>query len=310
MKLGVDLGGTKIECIVLNEEGEALWRKREATPQGHYLETIEVIARLTNEAKQAFQLAPNYPLGIGTPGALFYDQQKACFVLRNSNSTALNGKPFLDDLKRRLSSEVYLENDANCFALAEALSGCGKGLMPRPGTVFGVILGTGVGGGIVIDKRLLRGRHHIAGEWGHNKLAASALGALTEQERNRPCYCGRIDCVETYLSGPGLADSFHRRFGINVSSRDIIHMMRAGDVCAKLIWNAYLDQLAASLAQVVNILDPDLIVLGGGLSLIEEIYTELPQKMAPHVFTENFTTPVISAKLGDSAGVYGAAWLA
>ena len=309
MKIGVDLGGTKIEAIVLNEQGQALWRKRAATPQGNYEATIEAIKSLILQAKSEFTLSLNHPIGVGTPGALVFDQIQKRLVIKNSNSTALNGRPFLDDLKERLACSVYLENDANCFALAEALSGVGADQNKVPTSVFGVILGTGVGGGLVIQQSLHGGRHHIAGEWGHNTLPANSLLALPESERNRLCYCGRLDCIETYLSGPGLSKSYKLRFKEDKSSKDIVDDMRNGDAQAYSIWHNYLDHLAASLAQVANILDPDLIVLGGGMSLISEIYQILPARIQQHVFTENFSTLVLPAKLGDSAGVFGAAWL-
>lgn len=310
MKLGVDLGGTKIEAVVLDEHGLPVWRKRIATPQGDYEGTLTAIKNVIDQAKSAFAIELKHPVGIGTPGALFFDKDQACYVLKNSNSTALNGQPFLKDLKKLLVCDVYLENDANCFALAEALSGQGIELEKAPESVFGVILGTGVGGGIIVKQRLHRGRHHIAGEWGHNCLPASVLLALSEQERNRPCYCGRLDCVETYLSGPGLQRSYTLRFNKTSDSKKIIDDMREGDVQACAIWDSYLEQLAAALAQVVNIVDPDLIVLGGGMSQIPELYQGLAKKMQQHVFTDNFSTPILPAKLGDSAGVFGAAWLA
>lgn len=309
MKIGVDLGGTKIEALVLDELGQAVWRKRTATPQGSYKGTLDSIKYLIDQAKLEFKLSIDKPIGIGTPGALFFDKQQKQLVLKNSNSTVLNGRPLLDDLKVHLACEVYLENDANCFVLAEALSGQGAELDTAPESVFGVILGTGVGGGIVIQQRLQRGRHHIAGEWGHNTLPASALLALPESERNRACYCGRLDCIETYLSGPGLSKSYGLRFGEEKSSKAIVDSMRLGDARACLIWRDYLEYLAASLAQVVNILDPELIVLGGGMSLIPEIYQAVPEKIQQYVFTEEYSTPVLPAKLGDSAGVFGAAWL-
>ena len=309
MRLGVDLGGTKIEAVVLNEQGQAIWRKRVSTPQGHYERTLIAIKNLVSEAKSKFDLNLHLPIGIGTPGAVFYDDKQACFVLRNSNSTALNGRPFVEDLKSLLACEVYLENDANCFALAEALSGQGREYAKAPASLFGVILGTGVGGGFVVEQRLVRGRHHISGEWGHNMLPASALLALPKTERFRSCYCGRLDCVETYLSGPGLVNSYFLRFNQHKTTIEIIEDMRMGDVQASVVWEHYLQQLAGALAQVVNILDPELIVLGGGMSQVEEIYPALSKKMQSHVFTDNFSTPILPAKLGDSAGVFGAAWL-
>ena len=309
MKLGVDLGGTKIEAVILDKYGQALWRERIATPQGCYQGTLDAIKYLVDQAKGAHALKPDHPLGIGTPGALFYDDSKACLVLKNSNSTVLNCQPFLDDLKAHLGCEVTLENDANCFALAEALSGQGKELVKSPESVFGVILGTGVGGGLVVNQRLLTGRHHISGEWGHNMLAVSSLLALPVTERNRACYCGRKDCVETYLSGPGLSKSYQLRFSEEKTSIIIIDEMRQGNERAVSVWDSYIQQLASALGQVVNIVDPELIVIGGGMSLIPEIYPALIEKIQALVFTENFSTPVLPAKLGDSAGVYGAAWL-
>lgn len=309
MKLGVDLGGTKIEAIVLDEQGLAVWRKRIATPQGDYEGTLTAIKNVIDQARSAFAIDRKHPVGIGTPGALFFDRDQGCCVLKNSNSTALNGQPFLGDLQKLLACDVYLENDANCFALAEALSGQGAELEKAPESVFGVILGTGVGGGVIVKQRLLSGRHHIAGEWGHNTLPASVLLALSEPERNRPCYCGRLDCAETYLSGPGLQKSYTLRFSRTIDSKKIIDDMREGDAQACAIWDSYLEQLAAALAQVVNIVDPDLIVLGGGMSQIPEIYQSLAKKMQQYVFTDNFSTPILPAKLGDSAGVFGAAWL-
>lgn len=309
MKLGVDLGGTKIEAIVLDEQGLPVWRKRIATPQGDYEGTLAAIKNVIDQARSALAIALKHPIGIGTPGALFFDKDQGCYVLKNSNSTALNGQPFLDDLQKLLACDVYLENDANCFALAEALSGQGVELEKAPESVFGVILGTGVGGGIIVKQRLYSGRHHIAGEWGHNTLPASVLLALSESERNRPCYCGRLDCVETYLSGPGLQKSYTLRFNRTGDPKKIIDDMREGDAQACAIWDSYLEQLAAALAQVVNIVDPDLIVLGGGMSQTRELYQSLAKKMQQHVFTDNFSTPILPAKLGDSAGVFGAAWL-
>lgn len=308
MKLGVDLGGTKIEMIVLDDKGQPIWRKRVDTPQGDYQGTLDAIKNLTRQAKDEFALN-NHSVGIGAPGALFFDERQQCWVLKNSNSTALNGRPFLEDLRNHLACEVYLENDANCFALAETLSGQGALQNKIPTSVFGVILGTGVGGGVVIQQELMSGLHHIAGEWGHNMLPASALLGLPESERNRECYCGRLDCIETYLSGPGLAKSYLLRFKRHMRAEDIIADMREGKAQSSAIWNNYLEHLAVSLAQVVNILDPELIVLGGGMSQIEEIYQVLPEKMQAHVFTEDFSTPILPAKLSDSAGVFGAAWL-
>lgn len=309
MKLGVDLGGTKIEAIVLDHDGRAVWRERVATPQGDYDGTLGAIVGLVNSAKTKNQLSDTLAVGIGTPGALYFPEAGTEAVMKNSNSTALNGRPLLKDLLRELKCPVFIENDANCFALAEALSGSCQDYKLNAESVFGVILGTGVGGAIVIQQRLLSGRHHIAGEWGHNCLPAQVLNSLPSNERNRSCYCGRKDCIETYLSGPGFVQSYALRFQEQKDSKEIVHLMRQGESKSLEIWDDYLGQLAASLAQVVNILDPEFIVLGGGMSLVPEIYDALASKMQPYVFTQGFTTPILKAKLGDSAGVFGAAWL-
>lgn len=309
MKLGIDLGGTKIEGLVLDSKGQECWRKRINTPQGDYRQTLEAIVSLVLEAKRSCGISAAAAVGIGTPGALFLPSGGTKYLMKNCNSTALNGQPLQDDLQDLAGCRFYLENDANCFALAEALSGQGVEMEPAAQTVFGVILGTGVGGGWVIRQQLLSGPHHIAGEWGHNTLPARSLASLPENEKQRICYCGRKDCIETYLSGPGLAQSYRLRAGFSITSRELLRQVRRSEPVALAIWENYLDQLAAALSQVVNIIDPDLIVLGGGMSQIAEIYPTLLQRMQPHVFSERFTTPVLPAKLGDSAGVFGAAWL-
>jgi fructokinase len=309
MKLGIDLGGTKIEALVLDERGQEYWRKRIATPRESYRQTLETIVSLVQEAKAVCNIDARAPVGIGTPGAQYVPEGSAQALMKNCNSTVLNGQPLQDDLQKLAACRFYLENDANCFALAEALSGQGALMEPAPQTVFGVILGTGVGGAWVIAKQLLRGPHHIAGEWGHNSLPAGALEILPAGEKNRSCYCGRQDCIETYLSGPGLIHSYQLRFKQEAGTRDILARMREGNAGALAIWESYLEQLAAALAQVVNIMDPDLIVLGGGMSQIPEIYASLSERMQPHVFSERFISPILPARLGDSAGVFGAAWL-
>jgi fructokinase len=311
MKIGIDLGGTKVEAVVIDECNRPLWRERTATPQGDYQATITMIKVLVGQARREFDLDPVYPVGIGTPGALTHSVEQNQWVMKNCNSVALNGRPLLRDLEAALRCPVRMANDANCFALAETMAGSGQTLFPDepPPLSLGIILGTGVGSGIVVKGALLQGQHAIAGEWGHNTLPAESLMRLLPGERGRACYCGRRDCIETYISGPGLAESYQRKFGETCSPEQIIASMREGDVKALAVWEAYLEQLAASLAQVVNILDPQLIVLGGGMSTVDEIYPLLPKLMAPHVFTDRFTTPIKPALLGDSAGVYGAAWL-
>jgi len=243
--------------------------------------------------------------------------------MKNCNSTALNGRFLRKDLSRLLVCPVIIANDANCFALAETYSGQGRALdicKPEgkpahefPDVVFGVILGTGVGGGIVVNGTLLTGPNTIAGEWGHNPVPFNGEALSGSRLEQRSCYCGRVNCVETFLSGPGLALSYQQRFGENLTPEEIIGHMRniesERQESAELIWGEYMQQLAAALAQVVNILDPSLIVLGGGLSAVPEIYRDIVPLMKPHVFTDEFDTPILPALLGDSAGVYGAAWL-
>jgi len=334
VKIGIDLGGTKIEAIVLSETGGLIWRHRTPTPQGNYQKTLAAISLLVTKARTENKIAATVSVGIGTPGAMTLPSNTEPsntvssfteLVMKNCNSTALNGQPLLKDLTELLNCPVYIANDANCFALAEALSGQGKRetgqgqkqsgqgqeiLVGRTlESVFGVILGTGVGGGIVTNGKLLQGLNSISGEWGHNGLPSAVLALLPDSEKSRPCYCGRQDCIETYLSGPGLALSYRLRFNEAVNSESVIQKMRAGEAKAEEIWLSYLSQLGCALAQVVNILDPALIVLGGGLSSIDEIYLTLHDLMQPFVFSDTFDTPVLPALLGDSAGVYGAAWL-
>ena len=311
MKLGVDLGGTKIEAIILGEGGGAVWRERIITPQGDYGATLSAVEKIVSIAKHENHLPQSMPIGIGTPGALCVRSSFPAMTMKNCNSTALNGKPLLRDLSELLKCPVSIANDANCMVLAETLSGQGEKLFKndRPESVFGVILGTGVGGGLVIHDRLVQGANHISGEWGHNPLPSTMLDLLPLSEKHRRCYCGRLDCVETYLSGPGLALSYSLRFGGRISPEDILNNMREGKEQATIIWEQYLNHLACSLAVVLNILDPSLIVLGGGLSNIDEIYFSINERIQQYVFTDTFETSIVPALLGDSAGVYGAAWL-
>ena len=318
MRLGVDLGGTKIEAVVIDESGDECWRQRVSTPQGDYDATLDAIAWLVKEGKRTVGICSSAAIGIGTPGAETSDGK-----MKNCNSTALNGRFLRRDLSQLLNSPVKIANDANCFALAEAHSGQGRQASvcksegepsrPFPSVVFGVILGTGVGGGIVVNGTLLTGPNAIAGEWGHNPMPLQGEAFGSGSVERRPCYCGRVNCVETFLSGPGLALSYQQRFGEVLTPEEIIEHMRNSEgqdqENAVLIWREYMQQLAAALAQVVNILDPSLIVLGGGLSAVSEIYQDIVPLMKSHVFTDEFNTPILPALLGDSAGVYGAAWL-
>ncbi len=307
-KIGVDLGGTKIEAVLLNNKGEELQRKRVATPQGNYSETLESIRKIV-AALEASQTLPaalgpeNCSVGIGAPGAISSHSGK----MKNCNSTCLNQRDFLFDIQKLLQREVRIANDADCFALSEAIDGAAAGKR----AVFGVILGTGVGGGIVIDQRVLAGPNAIAGEWGHNPLPVAALKAASQQSRgfSRSCYCGRCDCIETYLSGPGLAMSYFDISARQASGEEIVALAESGDKEAAGVLEIYCQQLAVCLAQVINILDPDVIVLGGGLSKISRLYERVPQLWQQYIFTDQVLTRLKPAKFGDASGVRGAAQL-
>jgi fructokinase len=282
MRIGVDLGGTKIEATALEGSREVL-RRRVATPRGDYAATIAAVASLVGEMGQG-------TVGIGIPGAL----SRVTGLVKNANSTWLIGKPLKQDLENALQREVRLENDANCFALSEATDGAGQGAE----VVFGVILGTGVGGGIVVHGKVLTGPNAIAGEWGHNPLPAP-----TPQDLPLPaCYCGRAGCIETYLSGPGLARDHEQLTGKRLSPEEIVSL---GDEALA----RYEARLARALASVINVLDPDVIVLGGGMSNVERLYTEVPRLWSKHVFSDHVATRLVRNAHGDSSGVRGAAWL-
>lgn len=295
MRFGIDLGGTKTEIIALGDDGKAVLRRRVPSPQGDYRATLENIARLLAEAE--CELGIKGSVGIGTPGAI----SPTSGLLKNSNSTWLNGRPFDRDLAALLQRPVRLQNDANCFALSEATDGAGAGQE----IVFGVILGTGVGGGIVVRGQLLTGHYAISGEWGHNPLPYPK-----DDERPGPdCYCGRQGCIETFLSGPAIAKEYRCLSGEEKSAQEIARAAEAGDKTAQGMLARFIDRLARSLAGVINILDPDAIVLGGGLSSLEPIYRELPQRLPRYVFSDSCQTPILPPVHGDSSGVRGAAWL-
>lgn len=295
MRIGIDLGGSKIEIIALGEDGAVLLRERVATPQGDYLATVGAVAALVAGAE--YRLGACGSVGVGIPGA----ESRSSGLVKNANSTCLIGQPLRRDLETRLRREVRIANDANCFALSEAADGAAAGAQ----VVFGVILGTGVGAGIVIDGKVLTGANAIAGEWGHNPMPGEHLG--------QACYCGRQDCVELYLSGPGLAAD-HRRSvaglaGTELAVPEIVQRAAAGDAVCTATLRRYEARLARALAQVINILDPDVIVLGGGLSNIERLYAGVPRLWAAHVFSDQVATRLLRHHHGDSSGVRGAAWL-
>ncbi len=297
MRLGVDLGGSKIEIVALGAGGEVRLRERVATPQGDYMATVMVVAGLVEKAES--QLGVRGSVGIGIPGA----ESIAGGLIKNANSTCLIGKPLRGDLEQALQREVRLANDANCFALSEAVDGAGAGAH----VVFGVILGTGVGGGIVVDGKALTGANAIAGEWGHNYLPPGPLAAPGEPDP--ACYCGRRGCVETRLSGPGLAADHRRAGGPDLAAEEIARRAAAGDADCEATLQRYEERLARALAHVINILDPDVIVLGGGLSNMDRLYPNVPRLWGAQVFSDQVATRLLKHRHGDSSGVRGAAWL-
>jgi fructokinase len=295
MRIGVDIGGTKIEAGAVDAEGRVLHRRRVGTPAGDYAGTIVTIGGLVAEIEA--ELGRRCSVGIGMPGAL----SPATGLVKNANSTCLNGRPFDRDLQAALGRPLRFANDANCFALSEALGGVAEGAS----VAFGVILGTGVGGGIVVDGKLLVGQNAIAGEWGHSPLPWPADG-----ERPGPlCYCGRHGCIESFLSGPGLAAAHRRATGENLDAAVIAARAAAGDGGAEASLTLYEDRLARSLAMVINLLDPDIIVLGGGLGRIARLYERVPQRWDAYVFSDVVTTRLAPPRHGDASGVRGAAWL-
>ena len=297
MRIGIDLGGTKIEGIVLDDAGRERARRRRPTPRGDYAATVAAIAGLVAELSQETGADPAH-IGVGMPGVL----SRRTGLVKNANSTCLIGRPLDRDLAVALGRPVRLENDANCFAVSEAADGAGAGAS----VVFGAILGTGVGAGIVVDRRLIGGRNAIAGEWGHNALPWPA-----DDERPGPdCYCGLKGCIETFLSGPGLAAD-HARHGApgSPSAEQIVSQAAAGDTVAAATLTRYERRLARALAHVVNILDPDVIVLGGGLSNMDRLYDAVPRLWEAWIFSDAVDTRLVRNTHGDSSGVRGAAWL-
>ena len=295
MRIGIDLGGSKIEVIALDDDGSVLLRRRVATPQGDYRGTVGAVAALV-EAVEA-ELGRRGSLGVGIPGA----ESPASGRIKNANSTCLIGQPLRRDLQVLLQREVRLANDANCFALSEATDGAAAGAA----TVFGVILGTGVGGGLVVHGRVLEGANRIAGEWGHNPLPLPQPADLPW----RPCYCGRAGCIETYLAGPALEAEHAARTGQRLRVPEIAAAAAAGDAACRASLDTYAERLARSLAGVINLFDPDVIVLGGGLSQLALLYDEVPRRWGRHVFSDQVATRLVAPLHGDSSGVRGAAWL-
>jgi fructokinase len=300
-RIGVDLGGTKIEALAL-AGGEAVVRTggeetriRIPAPRDDYVATLQAIAGLVRQLEEI--IGATAPVGIGTPGAI----SPATGRIKNSNSVWLNGRPLKQDLERELHREIRLANDADCFTLSEATDGAAAGAR----VVFGVILGTGVGGGIVVDGRLITGPNAIGGEWGHNPLPRPA----DDERPGRDCYCGQKGCIETFLSGPGLTADYQKETGTALTPAAILRQAEAGERVAEKVLHGYEDRLARSLATVINLLDPDVIVLGGGLSNLDRLYTGVPRRWPSYVFSDRVDTRLVSPLHGDSSGVRGAARL-
>ena len=291
MRIGIDLGGTKTEGVVMDAAGDIVFRERRATPVRLGYEAVLANAAALVQTLE-HRTGVSCSVGFGTPGAL----SRLTGNLKNSNTVCLNDRAVKQDLERLLGRVIRVENDANCFALSEALDGAGQGY----GVVFGVIMGTGVGGGVVCQGKLHTGPHHIAGEWGHNVLV----------QDGRRCYCGRRGCVETYLSGPGLVRSWQQQVrSEDISPQSIVQRAAAGDAAATQIMDQFMARFGRALAMVINILDPDAVVLGGGLSHIEQLYDLGRAQVSRHVFNDELRTAILPNRHGDSSGVRGAAQL-
>jgi len=295
MRIGIDVGGTKIEGIAIAGDGRERLRRRVAAPRGAYTATLDAIVSLVDDLER--EAGEQGTIGVGIPGTI----SPATGLVKNANSTWLNGQPLADDLPRRLGRPVRFANDANCFALSEATDGAAAGAA----IVFGVIVGTGCGGGVVVDGRVLTGANAIAGEWGHNPLPAARDSELPREA----CYCGRVGCIEQFLSGPGLSREHQLLGGVAATPEEIAAGAAAGDACANAALAQYEERMARALGSIVNVLDPDVIVVGGGLSNIERLYANVPRLWAPYVFSDRVDTRLVRAKHGDSSGVRGAAWL-
>ncbi|HVA14338.1 MAG TPA: ROK family protein [Stellaceae bacterium] len=295
MRIGIDIGGTKIEAAALGDDGAIRLRRRLATPAGDYGGIVAAVKALVEGIEAALGRAES--VGLGIPGTL----SPATGLVKNANSTCLNGRPFDRDLAAALGRPVRLANDANCFALSEAVDGAAQGAR----VVFGVILGTGVGGGIVVDRQVLTGPNAIAGEWGHSPLP----WPQNDERPGAPCYCGKRGCIETFLSGSGLSRDYHATTGLQVDAAAIAARAESGDPAARAALDRYADRLARGLATVINLLDPEIIVLGGGLGQIAALYHAVPERWGAYVFSDTVVTRLVPPRWGDSSGVRGAAWL-
>lgn len=296
IQLGIDLGGTKTEIIALDDTGRELTRYREPTPQGDYVGTLDLITRLIDSVTSDMG-ADNVCVGIGVPGSL----SPTTGLMRNANSTCLNEQSLKADLEQRLGYSLAITNDANCFALSESTDGAAKGA----DSVFGVIIGTGVGAGLVVQGRVLGGKNGVAGEWGHNPLPWQT----PEEFPGRPCWCGLKGCIETWLSGPALLVDFRAAGGEADSAHEVVQLAERGDFLASACLERYATRLAKSLAHVINVFDPEVIVLGGGMSNVTMLYDRVPELWSAHVFSDEVRTRLLPPVHGDSSGVRGAAWL-
>jgi fructokinase len=292
LRLGIDLGGTKIEIVALANDSAELLRRRAPVPRGDYAGTLAAIAGMVRQAEH--DLGQRGSVGVGIPGA----ESRVTGLIKNANSTWLIGRPLRRDLQGLLQREVRLANDANCFALSEATDGAAAGA----GVVFGIILGTGVGGGIVVQGKVLAGANAIAGEWGHNRLPG-------DEAEWPSCYCGRKGCIETFLCGPALQRDHAQSCGVSMGPAEIATRAAAGDADCEATLHRYEARLARALAEVVNILDPDAIVVGGGLSNLDRLYANVPKIWTAQVFSDHVATPFLKSRHGDASGVRGAAWL-
>jgi len=295
MRIGLDLGGTKIEGVALDEEGTELARRRVATPRQDYDATLRAMVGLVRDLES--ETGRRGTVGVGMPGAL----SPATGLVKNANSTWLIGQPLDRDLSALLERPVRFANDANCFALSEAVDGAGAGAR----VVFGVIVGTGTGGGVVVERRVLTGPNAIAGEWGHNPLSWPREGEWP----GPPCYCGKTGCVETFLSGPGMARDHLEATGEALASPEIVARAERGDAAATATLARYEERMARALAAVLNVLDPDVVVLGGGMSQIARLYESVPRLWQAWAFSDRVDTVLKPPVHGDSSGVRGAAWL-
>ena len=295
MKLGIDLGGTKIEILAIDQHGDEVYRQRVDTPKNDYHAILNCIKDLVLKAESS--LAESATVGIGTPGSL----SPASGLLRGSNSTCLNNMPFKQDLENLLKREIRISNDANCFALSEAVDGAAQGA----DIVFGVIIGTGCGAGIIINRQVVNGPNRISGEWGHNPLPWPEANEL----QSNKCWCGQYGCIETFLSGPALERDYQISANDHKSAAEIITLAEHGDEISQQVVTRYESRMARSLAHIINILDPHIVVLGGGMSNVKRLYEHVPALWKNYIFSESVTTRLVPPRHGDASGVRGAAWL-